>query len=245
MTANGTIALITGANRGLGLETARQLGERGVTVLLGARDAEQGRLAAAQLREQGTDAFELRLDVTDAESIAAAAAEVERRWQRLDVLINNAGVAPEMMQPASQAPLSDWHRTFETNLFGLVAVTQAFLPLLRRSGAGRIVNLSSNLGSLGAASDPESPIAMVVGHGAAYGASKSALNMFTVHLARELAGTGIKVNSAHPGWVKTDMGGEQAPMELVDGARTSVQLALLPADGPTGGFFHLGERLPW
>ncbi len=134
-------------------------------------------------------------------------------------------------------------KTFETNFFAVVALTQALLPLVRKSPAGRIVNLSSILGSLKLHSDPTSPIYAMKAFG--YDASKTALNAFTVHLAHELRATPIKVNSAHPGWVKTDMGGSAAPMEVTEGAKTSIQLATLPEDGPTGGFFHLGKPLPW
>lgn len=245
MSSEQKIALITGANKGLGLETALQLGRQGVTVLVGARDAAKGEDAVKTLRGEGVEARFLPIDVTDAGSIAAAAQSVEREFGWLDILINNAGVAKDFGTAASQADAAVWRTTFETNLFGLITTTQAFLPLLRKSQAGRIVNLSSILGSLTLAADPKSPIGGWTGSGAAYGASKSALNMYTVHLARELAETPIKVNAAHPGWVKTDMGGAEAPMEIVDGAKTSVQLALLPANGPTGGYFHLGDPLPW
>jgi NAD(P)-dependent dehydrogenase (short-subunit alcohol dehydrogenase family) len=145
--------------------------------------------------------------------------------------------------PTTSASLDVWRRTFETNVFGLVAVTHAFLPLLRQSEAGRIVNLTSILGSLGLHTDPQSPIYHF--KTVAYDTSKAAVNAYTIHLAYELRDTPIKVNAAHPGWVKTDLGGEGAPMEVVDGAKTSVWLATLPADGPTGGYFHGRERLPW
>jgi NAD(P)-dependent dehydrogenase (short-subunit alcohol dehydrogenase family) len=144
---------------------------------------------------------------------------------------------------ATQTSLGQWRAVFETNLFAVVAVTQAFLPLLRSSDAGRVVMLSSILGSLSLHADPTSWIYNF--KTAAYDASKSALNAYTIHLAHELQGTAIKVNSAHPGWVKTDLAGEGATMELVDGAKTSVWLATLPDDGPTGGYFHMQDRLPW
>ncbi|HWT65988.1 MAG TPA: SDR family NAD(P)-dependent oxidoreductase, partial [Terracidiphilus sp.] len=167
----------------------------------------------------------------------------------LDILINNAGVAAGGFPPVGpehstgEVPLDTLRRVYETNFFAPVALTQTLLPLIRKSPAGRIVNLSSILGSLALHADPKSPIYQAKSF--AYDASKTALNAFTIHLAYELRDTPIKVNSAHPGWVKTDMGGDSAPMELSEGAKTSAALATLPADGPTGGFFHLGQPLPW
>ena len=243
--ADTKIALITGANKGLGFETARQLGRAGVHVIVTSRDEQRGTKAAATLEGEGISVSYLSLEVTSSASISKAASLVEKKFGRLDILVNNAGIAPDLSTPASQVSLDQWRKTFETNVFGLVAVTQAMLPLLRKSAAGRIVNLSSVLGSLQLAADPASPVAGWAADGPAYCASKACVNMFTIRLAKELAGTSIKVNAAHPGWVKTDLGGSEAPMNVVDGARTSVQLALLPADGPSGGYFHLGERLPW
>jgi NAD(P)-dependent dehydrogenase (short-subunit alcohol dehydrogenase family) len=244
------VALITGANKGIGLETARQLGALGVTVIVAARDLAKGEAAAAGLKKQGIDARALKLDVTSEADRKAAAKYFEKEFGRLDILINNAGV---MIDPrgsggwaanaTSTTPSSILHETFETNFFSVVALTQALLPLLRKSDAGRIVNLSSILASLTLHATPGSPIYDAKTF--AYDASKSALNAFTIHLAHELRDTAIKVNSAHPGWVKTEMGGEGAQMEIVDGAKTSVELATLPADGPTGGYFHMGETLPW
>ncbi len=238
------VALVTGANKGIGFETARQLGKQGVVVLVGARDAQKADQAAASLKSEGVDAQPLVLDVSDADSIVAAVREVTARYDHLDILVNNAGVGGDHGTASDQSE-AVWRRTFDTNVFGLVAVTQAFLPLLRQSDAGRIVNLSSILGSLEYAADPKSPIGGITGTGTAYAVSKAAVNMYTIHLARELSDTPIKVNAAHPGWVKTDMGGAEAPMGLSDGAKTSVHLATLPADGPTGGYFHWGEPLPW
>ena len=240
----GRVAIITGGNKGIGLETGLQLARQGVTVLLGARDLAKGEKAAQGLKKEGLDVRAIQLDVTNQASIDAAVGRVEREFGRLDILVNNAAVMVDG-RPASPStvPVSAWRETFETNVFGLVAVTQAFLPLLRKSAAGRIVNLSSILGSLAEHSDPASPIyhALVP----AYDASKAAVNMFTVELAHELKDTKIKVNAAHPGWVKTDMGGAEAPMELTDGAKTSVWLATLPDDGPTGGYFHMMVHMRW
>jgi len=238
------IALITGANKGIGFETARQLGQQQITVLLGARDAAKGEAAAAKLRAEGLDARALELDVTVSASIQRAADKVAQEFGRLDILVNNAGVmTDDQTKKVSEQSLSTWRATFETNVFGVVAVTQAFLPLLRKSEAGRIVNLSSILGSNTLHSDPQSPIYDF--KLPAYNVSKSAVNAYTVQLAYELRDTPIKVNAAHPGWVKTEMGGEDATMELADGAKTSVALATLPADGPSGAYIHLGETLPW
>ncbi len=238
------IILITGANKGIGLETARQLGRAGHTGLVGARDAAKAAGAVAELGKDGIKAESVVLDVTDAAAIAKAVADVEARFGKLDTLINNAGVAIEGWGTTTSATtVEQWRTIFETNVFGLAAVTQSFLPLLRKSEAGRIVNLTSVLGSLALHSDPASPIYHF--KSVAYDSSKSAVNQYTVHLAYELRDTPIKVNAAHPGWVKTDLGGENAPMEIVDGAKTSVWLADLPADGPTGGFFHMQDRMPW
>jgi NAD(P)-dependent dehydrogenase (short-subunit alcohol dehydrogenase family) len=242
------IALITGANRGIGLETARQLGRKGVKILLGARNEKLGRKAVDQLRAEDLDVEFLLLDTSDEKTHASAAREIAEKYGRLDILINNAGVNLEgnpenPIKPASQTPLEIYRKTFDTNLFGLIALTQRLLPLIKKSDAGRIVNLSSILGSSTFHAQPGSPIydAKVP----AYDISKAALNSFTIHLAYELKDTPIKVNAAHPGWVKTDMGGENAPMEIEDGAKTSVALALLGNDGPTGKFIHLGDELPW
>jgi NAD(P)-dependent dehydrogenase (short-subunit alcohol dehydrogenase family) len=239
------VALITGANKGIGLETARQLGKLGVTILVGARDLAKGEEAAEVLRGIGVDARPIKLDVVNEADRVAAAKSIEKEFGRLDILINNAGVMLEALggNSISKTSAKILHETFETNFFAVVALTQALLPLIRKSAAGRIVNLSSILASLTLHATKGSPIYDAKPF--AYGASKAALNSFTIHLAHELSGTRIKVNSAHPGWVKTDMGGEGAQMEIVDGAKTSVQLATLPADGPTGGYFHMGEALPW
>ncbi len=238
------IALITGANKGIGLETARQLGQLGIHVIVAARDPAKAAAAAAALVGEGLAAQPLTLDVTSAASIAAAAATVRAQHGRLDILINNAGVLLDTAgaKPSEQT-LETWRNTFDTNVFGLIAVTQAFLPLLHQSAAGRIVNLSSILGSNALHQQPDSGIYDY--KIPAYNVSKSAVNAWTVHLAHELKGTAIKVNAAHPGHVQTDMGGASAPMAIVEGAKTSVQLATLGADGPTGAYLHLGEPLPW
>jgi NAD(P)-dependent dehydrogenase (short-subunit alcohol dehydrogenase family) len=243
--SNEKIALITGANKGIGFETARQLGQQGITVLLGARDEAKADQAAEKLRKEGLDAHGVVLDVNSGDSIKKAAAQIDREYGRLDILVNNAGVMldDDKKKPSGQS-LEVWRKTFDTNLFGLIATTQAMLPLLRKSDAGRIVNLSSILGSIHYHATPGSPVYDSKA-AAAYNVSKSAVNAFTVQLAYELKDTAMKVNAAHPGWVKTEMGGEGATMEISEGAKTSVALATLGADGPNGAYMHMGETLPW
>lgn len=245
MSTTKKIALVTGANKGIGLETARQLAAKhNAHVLIGARDAEKGAKAAETLKAEGLDVEPLVINVTDAASVAAAAETIAKKFGHLDILVNNAGVmVDDYAKKPSEQPLDAWRKTFDTNLFGLISVTQAFLPLLKKSPAGRIVNLSSILGSITLHGDPASPIYDT--KVAAYNVSKSAVNAWTVQLAYELKDTPVKVNAVHPGWVKTDMGGEGAPMEIVDGAKSSVALATIGADGPNGSFTHLGETLPW
>jgi len=239
------VALISGANKGIGLETARQLGKLGITVIVGARDLGRGEAAVADLKKDGIDAYAVKFDVVDAADIAAAVATIEKQFGVLDILVNNAGVMTEGIGSNTSTTVSEQtlRDTFETNFFAVIAVTNAFLPLLRKSAAGRIVNVSSILGSLTLHAQPGSPI--YEAKALAYDASKTALNAYTVHLAAALKDTKIKVNSAHPGWVKTDLGTDAAPMNVVDGAKTEVELATLPEDGPTGGYFHMGETLPW
>jgi len=248
---DGKVAFITGANRGLGLETARELGKLGIVVVLGSRESEKGEAAAAKLRDEGITAESLGFDVTKSQDHQKAYDYFAEKYGRLDILVNNAGVlkegqvsttdsAPNLTSAVSPKILRE---TFETNFFAPVALTQKLLPLIRKGPAGRIVNVSSILGSLTLHSDPNSPIYEFKTF--AYDASKAALNAFTVHLAHELRDNKIKVNSAHPGWVKTEMGGPDAPMEPSEGGKTSAQLATVADDGPSGGFFHLGQPLPW
>lgn len=241
-----SVALITGANKGIGLETAKQLAETGVTVLLGARDLTKGEVAAASLKAVGLDVRAVKIDVDDPSDYATIAAYIEKEFGKLDILINNAGILLDTFPGPNRTSSTTRDllmKTFETNVLAPVALTQALLPLLKKSDAGRIVNLSSILGSLTLHATKGSPIYNAKTF--AYDTSKAALNSFTIHLAHELADTKIKVNSAHPGWVKTDMGSEAATMEIPDGAKTSVWLATLPDDGPTGGFFHMQDALPW
>jgi NAD(P)-dependent dehydrogenase (short-subunit alcohol dehydrogenase family) len=240
------IALISGANKGLGLETARQLGKLGYVVLLGSRDPLKGEVAARLLREDGIDVRVVKLDVNKQSDIDAVATTVEKDFGRLDVLVNNAGVMIEKgwtKNTTSETTMESLRATFEANLFAVFALTKALLPALKKSDAGRIVNVSSILGSVSLQATKGSPTYSTKLF--AYNASKAALNVLTISLAHELRHTKIKVNSAHPGWVKTDLGGDAAPMNVVDGAKTEVDLAKLGEDGPTGGFFHLGKEIAW
>jgi NAD(P)-dependent dehydrogenase (short-subunit alcohol dehydrogenase family) len=239
------IALITGGNKGIGLETARQLAKLGITVLIGARDDAKGAAAVAELKKDGVDVRAVKLDVDNAADYDAVAKLIEKDYGVLDILINNAGVMLDGRKGNETSKTSQdvLRKTFNTNFFAVVGLTQALLPLLRKSLGGRIVNLSSILGSNTLHATPGSFIYDAKTF--AYDASKSALNSFTIHLAHELKDTKIKVNSAHPGWVKTEMGGEGAQLDVPTGAKTSVELATLQDSGPTGGYFHLGKPLPW
>ncbi|MFE3059784.1 SDR family oxidoreductase [Nocardia sp. NPDC059239] len=231
-------AFITGANKGIGYETARQLAARGMTVLLGARDPELGQAAAAKLRAEGADAHFVRIDVADEQSIAAAAAQIEADFGRLDVLVNNAAISGGLDGDGkpSSGTLATLRHVYETNVFGLVAVTNALLPLLRRAEAARIVNVSSEVGSLVGRTDPNSPMSQMVS-AIPYTSSKTAVNMVTVLYALELKDTPIKVNAANPGYTATDLNANSGFRTAEQGAEPSVHLATLPADGPTGTFW--------
>ena len=237
--ADKKVALITGANKGLGFEIARQLGAKGITVVLAARDEAKADDAASKLRAEGLDAHALKLDVTNADDIKRAPEFFQKKFGGLDILVNNAGVAGD---GKNGSRVDDLRKTYETNVFGAFAVTEALLPMLKASPAGRIVNHSSLLGSLEMISKGHGGSAWTV---PAYTSSKAALNMLTVVAAYELKDTKIKVNAAHPGWVKTDMGGSNAPLNVEEGAKTAVELATLPDDGPTGAYIHQGKTLPW
>jgi NAD(P)-dependent dehydrogenase (short-subunit alcohol dehydrogenase family) len=243
MDADG-IALVTGANKGLGIETSRQLAQQGFLVLMGCRNAARGRAAAKELQKAGLNVEFMQLDVTKPEQIHDAGAEIKKRFGKLDILVNNAGVSvgENLSQSSTETvPLKALRQTFDVNFFGLVELTRALLPLIKKSDKGRIVNVSSILASL-AIHSKEGGMSYKP---FAYDATKTAVNVFTIHLAAALAGTNIKVNSAHPGWVRTDMGGPNAPLSPGEGAKTAVWLATLGPDGPTGKFFHNQEELPW
>jgi NAD(P)-dependent dehydrogenase (short-subunit alcohol dehydrogenase family) len=243
------VALITGANRGLGFEVARQLGNSGVKTIIGARDPAKGERAAAELRAEGIDAESVGLDVTSPASVQAAVAHLTREHGVLDILVNNAGILPEATANGADAPLdlALFRQTFETNVFGAVAVAQEFLPLLRESDCGRIVNISTTMGSLTDASDPDSPYYEVIVP--AYQSSKAAINAITVALAKLLEDTPIKVNSICPGWVQTDLGGPDnraaAPRTAEEAAPIVVKMATIPNDGPSGQFVDRDGNVPW
>ena len=239
----GKIALITGANKGIGFETARQLAAQGITVLVGARDQIRGNEAVQKLGAEGADAHFVLLDVTDAQSIKAAVETVEKQFGVLDILVNNAGVLlPGDYAAPSQVSLPTLRDTYEANVFGLAAVTQAFWPLLNQSEAARLVNVSSILGSLTMHADFSGDFA---GYKLlAYDSSKAAVNMMTLHYASEWKDTPHKANTIHPGNVETDLNA-QGQLDTATGAKTSVRLATIGPDGPNGGYFHMDDELPW
>jgi NAD(P)-dependent dehydrogenase (short-subunit alcohol dehydrogenase family) len=236
------IALVSGANKGIGFEIARGLGAKKITVLVGARDEGRGQAAAAKLQSEGADARFVKLDMTDHGTIQRAAEWIEKEFGRLDILVNNAGIG-EWGTKASDVSLAKVREVYETNLFGPIALTQAMLPLLRKSKHGRIVNVSSSLGSLTLASQPDSPMASFVALG--YNTSKSALNSITVQFANELKGTPIKVNAICPGYCATDINGHSGPRTAAQGAVAAIEYATIGEDGPTGGYFNDEGRVPW
>jgi NAD(P)-dependent dehydrogenase (short-subunit alcohol dehydrogenase family) len=228
-----TIALITGANKGIGFATARLLGERGMTVLVGARDETRGKQAVEALVAGGVDAHPVQLDVTDEESVRRAADWIEATYGRLDILVNNAGIArADGDWRPSLTTLATLREVYETNVFGVVAVTNAMLPLLRRAPAARIVNVSSEVGSITSMSNPDSPLWQLTA--VPYPSSKTALNMVTAMYAKELRDTPIKVNAANPGYCATDLNNNGGYRTAEQGAQVSVHLATLPEDGPNG-----------
>lgn len=242
-TAEKRIALVTGANKGLGLEMARQLAQKDITVLIGARDRDRGIAAREQLQSEGLETHFILIDVTRATSIGAAIGKIKDDFRRLDILINNAGIMIDMQSGILELDPAVFHNTLETNAVGPLLLAQASIPIMRANGYGRIVNMASTLGSLTEIASTDTP------HGAilspAYRLSKTLLNGITVLLAKEVRGTNILVNSACPGWVRTDLGGDKAPLTPEQGADTPVWLATLPAGGPTGGFFRERHPIPW
>jgi len=238
------VALVTGANKGIGFEISRQLGKLGFAVILAARDEKKVNEAANRLRSEGLDAQAVVLDVTDPASAEAAARWVGDKYGRLDVLVNNAGVGYEFAKGTrpSQLTMETLRATFDTNFFGAFTVTQHMLPLLRKSESARVINQSSTLGSLGALSDPKLPY---YGNNLlAYNSSKTALNGLTLAFAKELAGDHISVNSVCPGWVKTEMGTDAAPRTVEQGAAIAVKLATMD-NPPTGKYLDDGGEIPW
>jgi len=241
------IALVTGANKGLGLETARQLGAKEITVLMASRNKERGMEAVKKLKAEGLDVEFVQLEATNESDIQVLKQHIEAKYGKLDILVNNAGIMhkdePLGSNTSESISIETLKLTFDVNFFSVVNLTHALMPLLKKSDAGRIINLSSILGSNTVQSDTDSPYYSVKPF--AYDASKAAINSFTVHLAAALQGTNVKVNSAHPGWVKTDLGTEGAPMEVVDGAKTSVSLSLTEETDFSGKFIHMGEEVAW
>ena len=237
------VALVTGANKGIGHEVARGLAQRGLFVLLGARDATLGEAAAAALQSQGLEARFIEVDLSRPSTLTAAAERIGAEAGRLDVLVNNAGISDARDGAPSATDIDAVRRIFDTNIFGTLAVTQAMLPLLRRSAAGRIVNVSSELGSLTLNADPQSKYAAYKFLG--YSASKAAVNMLTVQLAAELRATGIKVNAVNPGFTATDLNHHRGTQTLAEGAAAALQYALIDNEGPSGGFFGADGPLAW
>jgi NAD(P)-dependent dehydrogenase (short-subunit alcohol dehydrogenase family) len=245
------IILITGANKGIGFATARVLGRAGHVVLVGARDIERGTTTARELTGEGLDARFVRLDVTDLATIEAAAAYIEAEFGRLDILINNAGISRDRregtneLHKPSEMPVAAVREVYETNVFGVVAVTNAMLPLLRRSAAGRIANVSSGLGTIAFLTDRDSPYERYT-RLLAYNSSKAALNAITMMYAAELRDTPIKVNAVSPGFCSTDLNNHQGVLTAEEGGAHIARQALLPDDGPTGAFLSEdGGTVPW
>jgi NAD(P)-dependent dehydrogenase (short-subunit alcohol dehydrogenase family) len=235
MNESGLVALVSGGNRGIGRDVVRQLGERGITVVLGSRDLKRGEEVAAELEAKGLRIVAKQLDIRDEASVERVARELEEEFGRVDILVNNAGITDPWRGTAEDANFDAVKDVLETNLFGAWRLAKAVIPLMRRNGYGRIVNLSSGMGQL---SDMR-------GHSPGYRVSKTGLNALTRMLASELAGENILVNSVCPGWVRTDMGGPGARRSVEEGADTPVWLATLPDDGPSGGFFRDRKPIPW
>jgi NAD(P)-dependent dehydrogenase (short-subunit alcohol dehydrogenase family) len=238
------IALVTGANRGIGFEISRQLANKGFTVIVGARNEEKGRESAAKLKAENLDIDVVQIDSNDAESIKRAAEIVGEKYGKLDALINNAGIFVDFGTPPSQTDLQILRQTFETNVFGVWETIQAFLPLLKKSDAGRIVNVSSTVGSLAEIGKANSMYAQMIVP--AYQASKTAVNAITRVFAKELQDTNIKINSVCPGYVNSNPPyTDGAPKSTEEGARISVKMATIGNDGESGGFFDDDGRIAW
>ena len=237
------VALVTGANRGIGFAVAERLAQREYTVILGARDGDKGAQARSALGEHGRDVHDMLLDVTEATSIQAALGKIKDMFGRLDVLVNNAGIQIDGETTILELAPVTLQNTIETNAYGPLLLSQACIPLMKANGYGRIVNISSTLGALSDIANPESPYTGV--DSPAYRISKTLLNAMTVLLAKELRGSNILVNSVCPGWVRTEMGGPRAPRSVDEAVETPVWLATLPDGGPTGGFFRDRQPIPW
>jgi NAD(P)-dependent dehydrogenase (short-subunit alcohol dehydrogenase family) len=229
------IALVTGGNRGIGLAVCRGLAQMGLKVIMGSRNGEAGVQAAEELRDEGFEVDTHQLDVTDQDSVAALKDYVTEKYGRLDVLVNNAAVHLDTSKSFLNIPIEMIHETYETNVYGALRLCQAFIPMMKINKYGRVVNVSSDMGS----------ISQMSGRSGAYRTSKAAINAMTVVLSSEVRGDNIKVNTMSPGWVRTDMGGPSAPRSPEEGADTVLWLATLPEDGPTGGFFKDRKSFPW
>lgn len=242
VTKNGKVVLITGANKGLGKEIGRQLGALGYTVVLTARDEQAGGAAAAELIAAGYDAHTVRLEVTSSEDISTLAGYIERTFGKLDVLVNNAGIGLEW--DGKPTDTDKIRRTLEVNLIAPFAITEALVPLLSRSDDARVINQSSMMGSIGSAENAWEQLAPFMAVG--YSTSKAGLNMLTLIQSKTLASKGIAVAAAHPGWAKTDLGTQAAPMEIDEGASTVVDLVTIAREQfPHGQLQHKGKRIPW
>ena len=240
------VILITGANKGLGLESAKQLAREGNIVIIGSRTKKRGEEAVELLKNDGVSVESVELDLTNPSTVDNVIDHIEEKYGKLDVLINNAGAVVNegwIGNTVETISISDLKKTFDINFFSTIELTQKLLPLIKKSSEGKIINVSSIMGSLTLHIDPESPI-----YGSkpfAYDSSKTALNQFSVHLAHALKDDNIKVYSAHPGWVKTDLGGEHAPLSVEEGAKTMVDLTLNKTEFPSGSYVHLDSVLPW
>ncbi len=237
------IALVSGANRGIGFEIARQLANMQIKVLIGARDPDKGLQAQSVLRADGLDVHTVHLDVADPQSIQAAVGRITDEFERLDILVNNAGIKIDSQSGILELNATIFQNTMETNVLGPLLLSQACIPVMKANNYGRIVNIASTLGSLSEMAGPDSPYAEI--RVPAYRLSKTILNGMTIMLAADLRGSNILVNSACPGWVRTELGGNQAPLSTEQGADTPVWLATLPNGGPTGGFFRERQPIPW
>lgn len=242
-TSDKKVALVTGANKGIGFEIARQLAQKKITVLLGARDRKRGIAACGRLESAGLEAHFIPIDVVKATSIEAAIGKIKDDFKRLDILVNNAGIQIDTHSGILELDPVIFQHTLETNAFGPLLLAQAVVPIMKANGYGRIVNMASTLGSLTEIASPDSLHDAILSP--AYRMSKTLLNGITVLLAKELRGSNILVNSVCPGWVRTELGGDDAPLTPEEAADTPVWLATLPDDGPTGGFFRERQPIPW
>lgn len=236
-------ALVSGANRGIGFEIARQLANKQIKVIIGARNPDKGLQARKDLRADGLDVHSIHLDVADPQSIQAAVGRITDEFERLDILVNNAGIKIDSQSGILELNTTIFQNTIETNVLGPLLLSQACIPVMKANNYGRIVNIASTLGSLSEMARPDSPYAEI--GVPAYRLSKTILNGMTIMLAADLRGSNILVNSACPGWVRTELGGNQAPLSTEQGADTPVWLATLPNGGPTGGFFRDRQPIPW